>query len=226
MWKQRQAFTLIELLVVIAIIAILAAMLLPAVAKAKSKAQRIACISNIKQIGLGFIMFAHDHDGNFPWLVPPADGGSSTMPYAWQHFDTVSNELVTPRVLHCPTDKDRPVAERFNGGPNSLEVLTNAALSYGPGTESTEANTFMHIVTDRNISGRDGKMCSIAKITQPTVTTLNPYNDATTWTTELHRNEGNMGLADGSAHQFTQFQLLEHLASTGDTNFSNCILKP
>ena len=49
---------------------------------------------------------------------------------------------------------------------------------------------------------------------------------ATGWTKDLHKNEGNMALAAGSAHQFTQFGLLVHLQNTGDSNYSNCILKP
>jgi prepilin-type N-terminal cleavage/methylation domain-containing protein len=74
----RGAFTLIELLVVIAIIAILAALLLPALAAAKQRAQRMACLSNLKQLGMAGNLYTNDNQDRLPW--PNWDGGAASTP--------------------------------------------------------------------------------------------------------------------------------------------------
>jgi competence protein ComGC len=86
---------LIELLVVIGIIAILAALLLPALGKAKLQAKRAACANHLQQIGLGFHSFAHDHNSKFPMQVLPEDGGTQ-LPAA----DAGEAQLFAPAFRH------------------------------------------------------------------------------------------------------------------------------
>lgn len=220
----RRGFTLIEMLVVMAIISILASMLLPALSKAKATAQRIACISNLKQIGLAFRLWGDDNGDRYPFQLDPSEGGSRGLKEAWQHFIVLSEDLVTPKLLHCPNDRERDWAQSFSTRPDGLQTMKNGAISYAVGTDAESGHPMMHLAADRNLVGRDGQNCTQAQI-DGVITTLIPGTDPEPrWDSSIHERVGNMAMVDGSAQQLSQYGLKNHLLYSGSS--SNCVLKP
>ncbi|MES2465217.1 MAG: DUF1559 domain-containing protein [Armatimonadota bacterium] len=118
--RKHGAFTLIELLVVIAIIAILAAILFPVFAQAREKARQTSCLSNEKQIGLGFMQYSQDYDETFPlsqWTSWNNGWAVAVQPYT-KSYD----------VFTCPSDADLAAKTGWEWAGGSLSYAPN---SYG-----------------------------------------------------------------------------------------------
>jgi prepilin-type N-terminal cleavage/methylation domain-containing protein/prepilin-type processing-associated H-X9-DG protein len=111
---KSHAFTLIELLTVIAVIGLLAAMLLPALNSAREKGKRVACSSNLHQIGIAILAFAGDHDNH----VPPAVDSPNPPQTAW-YTALTNGGYATPKVFVCPDDRGQRGDINGDGKPDT-----------------------------------------------------------------------------------------------------------
>jgi prepilin-type N-terminal cleavage/methylation domain-containing protein/prepilin-type processing-associated H-X9-DG protein len=187
----RPAFTLVELLVVVAIIGVLASILLPVLAKAPARADRIHCVNNLRQIGIASHTWSRDHDGALPMHVSTNEGGSlewhraahnlgGAVVFSPRDFIVMSNEIGVPSLLVCRADKRRVP-------PRTFAEVDATRLSYFTGGRASLADPQSVLSGDGNLTNSAGMGVPLGA---PGLLNFR-------WTPEQHDERGNVLFADG-----------------------------
>ncbi len=207
MKTNSKGFTLIELLVVIAIISILAAILFPVFARARENARKTSCLSNLKQLGLGFMQYLQDYDSKFPgagqyqewtngghWVKGNAASSLTTSAGAYVAGQTTNVEegaiypyVKSNQIFICPSNTD--------GSLKRLTYTMNCAINGASDAALTEASSI--ILLDDEQSNNDGYFYAVN----------NP--NSTDQMTKIHNGGGNLLFADGHAkfYNFASFPI-------------------
>jgi competence protein ComGC len=211
--QRNQALTKIEVVVIVAVSVIVAALLLPALAAAKRKSSRIGCTGNLKQVGIAFRLWEGDNGDKYPMAVSVTNGGAMELAATGNVavcFQVMSNELSTPKILHCPADIKHIAATNCSIG------FSDANISYFIGLDAVE--TYPQMILDG-----DDNLLVDGKPVQPGVLNLRA-GSIIAWTKDRHHGVGNIGMADGSAQQTTSRGLNSAVASsTSGTPTNNAV---
>ncbi len=163
----------------------------------------LCCLNNLKQVGLAYRLWANDFGGEYPFSSTNALGSLAwaNTPEVFRHFQALSNELVTPKILHCRSDRSRSEATNFT-------QLSNTNLSYFVGLDAREDAPNSILSGDRFLTG--------GTLSNGFLRVLTPAS-AAGWTQDIHENVGIIGLGDGSAQRVIRNQLRAQIAGMSNT---------
>jgi prepilin-type N-terminal cleavage/methylation domain-containing protein len=201
--ERHRGMTLIEVMVVVVVVVLLFTLLLwPAVSKMRDHDQRIRCVNNLKQVGLAAYVWIDDHSGKYPMEISQTNGGTrefSTGANAFRHFQIMSNNLSTPSILLCPADSDRHRTLASN-----FWSFSNSNLSYSIGIFADQTNGKPILSSDRDLTNGLPFRNGILDL---------PTNQPVGWSSQLHKNCGNLVFGDGSVEETGVFGLREALSA-------------
>jgi len=209
--RKTNGLTLLELIAIITILVVLIGLLLPALSTGKGS-KRSPCVNHLKCLGLAARIFATDNEGKFPWQVSTNANGSreyvKVPDTAFRHFLAMSNELSTPRFLHCPEDMERTEADNW--------FISNQSISYFLGLDAKESVPQVLLAGDRNLMTNGVPVGSCLHV----LTT----NRKVGWTAQMHNNAGNVLFGDGHVDALSNGRLQELSRSSGEA--TNRLLIP
>jgi hypothetical protein len=210
----ERGFTRVDLLVTVAVVLVIAALVAMGgffVGKTRQQSGRVNCTGNMKACQLAFMVWAGDNNGRFPMEVSTNLGG--TLEFiserdAAKHFQVMSNELSTGRVLICPADT------RI-GTTNFTSDFKNANISYFVGQDASKSSPQAWLCGDRNIT--NGVLPSRGHLALKS-------GQSAGWTSGLHNGYGNVAVSGGGVDLISNRRLQEALK--GPTGWTNRIILP
>jgi hypothetical protein len=189
--------------ILITVVVVLAVVVVPALGRAKQKAARISCVCHVKKIGLALRIWANDNDDLYPMSAGNPDDSlriDALEGRMFRLFQVLSNEFSVPKSVICPSDT-RSTATNWTS-------FANENVSYFIGLDANDTQPNMVLSGDRNFT-LEGRLLS-------GVVSLGT-NSPVAWAKDMHRQSGNIGLADGSVQQVTTELLRQQLKNSGDT---------
>jgi len=227
-------FTLIELAFVVAAVALLLATTLPVLANSRLRSDRLVCANNLRRIGVAFHVWSDSHQDKVPWQLPgpSAEGGTGgfgnpLMNNAWYHFAAISNELVTPTLLACPSDNAK-VATQWDTNPSGgflNAAYRNNSVSYLVGCHAEIRLPNSVLSADRNVlPDSSSQSCSLGF---QTVAGIYTTGSLAGWDpSSIHSLFGNVLFTGGNVAELSSSGLRKAVADPNSDNGTEHFLLP